>query len=84
MPARTGPPETAGRWSVLPARDADGYFRILSPGLMPFPKDVLEFHEECLRRRAEKENIPYDEELAVRSVYELSEPLAKLAPAVFG
>jgi len=23
MPARSGPPETAGRWSVLPARDAD-------------------------------------------------------------
>jgi methylaspartate mutase epsilon subunit len=69
---------------VMPARDVDGCFRILDPGLMPFPKDVLEFHEERLRRRAEKENIAYGEELAVRSVYELSEPLDRLAPAVLG
>ena len=30
---------------VMPARDADGYLRILDPGLMPFPRDVLEVHE---------------------------------------
>ena len=39
----------------MPARDLDGYLRILSPGDMPFPQDVLDFHEERLRRRAEKE-----------------------------
>jgi glutamate mutase epsilon subunit len=66
----------------MPARDAEGYFRILDPGLMPFPKDVLDFHEESLRKRAEKEKVPYGDELAVRSVYELSEPLVNLAPAV--
>jgi methylaspartate mutase epsilon subunit len=63
---------------VLPARDADGYLRIVDPGLMPFPADVLAVHEERLRKRAERENIPYGPELAVSSVYEMSEPIAKL------
>ncbi len=65
---------------VLPARDADGYLRIFDPASMPVPKDVLEFHEERLRRRAEKEGKPYDHELAVTSVYEISEPLSNLSP----
>ena len=47
---------------------------------MPFPKDVLEYHEERLRKRAEKEGVPFDHELAVSSVYEMSEPLQELAP----
>ena len=63
---------------VLPARDVDGYLRIFEPGAMPVPKDVLEFHRERLRRRAEREGKPYDDELAVASVYEISEPLANL------
>lgn len=68
---------------VLPARDADGYLRILDPGDMPVPKEVLEFHEERLRKRAENERRPYDHDLAVTSVYEISEPLDKLAPFGF-
>ncbi|HVN33708.1 MAG TPA: methylaspartate mutase subunit E [Casimicrobiaceae bacterium] len=67
---------------VLPARDADGYLRILDPGLMPFPKDVLAVHEAGLRRRAEREKLPYGPELAVQSVYEISEPVAKLLPGI--
>ena len=65
---------------VLPARDVDGYLRIVDPALMPFPRDVLEIHEERLRARAERERIPYGPELAVSSVYEISEPVAKLLP----
>jgi methylaspartate mutase epsilon subunit len=65
---------------ILPARDADGCLRIVDPGLMPFPKEVMEVHEERLRRRAEHERIPYGPELAVSSVYEISEPVAKLLP----
>ena len=67
---------------ILPARDADGYLRILDPGLMPFPKDVLAVHEEGLRKRAEREKVPYGPELAVQSVYEISEPIAKLLPGI--
>jgi len=63
---------------VMPARDADGYLRIVDPGLMPFSTEVLEVHEERLRARAAKENVPYGPELAVASVYEISEPIAKL------
>lgn len=67
---------------IMPARDADGYLRILSPGNMPIPKDVLEVHEAGLRRRAEKEGLPYGDDLAVTSVYELSETLDRLMPGM--
>jgi len=63
---------------VMPARDADGYLRILDAADMPFPKDVLEIHEEKLRRRAKREGVAFGPELAVQSVYEISEPIAKL------
>jgi methylaspartate mutase epsilon subunit len=65
---------------IMPARDADGALRILDPGLMPFPKDVLEMHRERLARRAEREGCPLDHGLAVSSVYEMSEPLGHLMP----
>ena len=67
---------------VLPARDADGYLRILDAGDMPFPKDVLDFHEDRLRERAGREGVPYDHDLAVTSVYEISESLDKLIPGL--
>jgi len=63
---------------IMPARDADGYLRILDPGLMPFPKDVMEIHEERLRRRAAQEGVAFGHELAVSSVYEIAEPVVKL------
>ncbi|MFQ5936595.1 MAG: methylaspartate mutase subunit E, partial [Acidiferrobacterales bacterium] len=65
---------------VLPARDVDGYLRIFNPAALPIPQDVLEFHEERLRKRAERERCPYDHELAVTSVTEISEPLKNLLP----
>jgi methylaspartate mutase epsilon subunit len=63
---------------VMPARDADGYLRILDPGLMRFPQEVLQSHEEKLRRRAQREGGAFGPDLAVQSVYELSEPLSRL------
>lgn len=65
---------------VMPARDADGYLRIVDPGLMPFPAEVMEIHTERLQRRARMEGVPFGHELAVASVYELAEPIAKLLP----
>jgi methylaspartate mutase epsilon subunit len=65
---------------VMPARDADGYLRILDPGFMPFPKEVLEIHREALARRATREGVALDHQLAVSSVYEMSEPLDRLMP----
>lgn len=65
---------------IMPARDADGYLRILDHGLMPFPQDTMAFHQERLRKRAEREKITFGPELAVNSVYEISEPIVKLLP----
>ncbi|MGE3679965.1 MAG: methylaspartate mutase subunit E [Burkholderiales bacterium] len=65
---------------IMPARDADGCLRILDPGLMPFPKDIMEEHEARLRRRASREKVPFGPDLAVSSVYEIGEPIAKLLP----
>ena len=65
---------------IVPARDADGCLRIVDPGLMPFPREVMEIHEEKLRRRAAKEGVAFGHELAVASVYEMAEPVAKLLP----
>ena len=76
-------PWSPNKWvksRVMPARDAEGFMRIFDPGLMPFPKDVMEIHEEKLRRRASRENLPYGVDLAVSSVYEISEPIGKLMP----
>jgi methylaspartate mutase epsilon subunit len=63
---------------IMPARDADGYLRVLDPGLMPFPKDVMEIHEAKLRQRAANEGVAYGHELAVSSVYEIAVPVVKL------
>lgn len=65
---------------IMPARDADGYLRILDAGHMPIPKDVMDYHTEKLRLRAEREGVAMDHELAVSSVYELSETLDNLIP----
>lgn len=65
----------------MPARDADGALRILEAGAMPIPADVMDVHREALRRRAERERMPFGDDLAVSSVYEISEPLEKLMPS---
>ena len=65
---------------VMPARDADGYLRILDPAGLPLPPAVMAVHEEGLRREARRQGQPFDHELAVQSVYEHSEPLSKLMP----
>jgi methylaspartate mutase epsilon subunit len=71
-------PNRGCRSRVLPARDADGYLRILDPGLMPFPRDAMEIHEARLRARASQTGVAFGHELAVSSVYEIAEPVAKL------
>ncbi|HXR55273.1 MAG TPA: methylaspartate mutase subunit E [Casimicrobiaceae bacterium] len=63
---------------VMPARDASGYIRILDPAGLPLPRDVLDIHRSGLEARAAKEGISCDRELAIRSVYEMSEPLSVL------
>lgn len=69
------------RGRVLPARDEAGYLRILDAGDMPFPREVREYHEERLRSRARHEGVDFHSpELAIASVYEISEELRRLLP----
>lgn len=65
---------------VLPARDADGYLRILDFAGIPMDADVVEEHRSRLARRARRDKLPMGYDLAVDSVYELSEPLGVLVP----
>lgn len=75
-------PNRQVRGRIIPARDANGFLRILDPGAMPFPKDVMDFHREQLMREAEKTAEPFGANLSVRSVFEMSENLEKLMPAL--
>ena len=63
---------------ILPARDADGYLRILDAADVPIPREALEVHEAGLRRKARERGIDYGHDLAVESVYEHSEALGQL------
>lgn len=63
---------------ILPARDARGYLRILDAAAVPIPMDVQEFHQAELRRTARAAGVEFGPDLAVASVYEHSEPLARL------
>lgn len=65
---------------ILPARDVDGMLRTLDPGRVPIPRDVLAVHEERLRKRAVRDGIAFGTELAVQSVYEMSENVDRLLP----
>ncbi len=73
-------PSTYLKSRVMPARDIDGYLRMFDCGEMPMDSDVMDYHHERIRKRAERDNVPFDHELAVASVYELSEGLDKLIP----
>ncbi len=53
MPVRSGPPETAGRWSVLPARDADATRRAHAVA-----EHLLERHGVVTRGAVMQERIP--------------------------
>ncbi|UES60169.1 methylaspartate mutase subunit E (plasmid) [Roseibium aggregatum] len=46
----------AGR--VITARDTTGAIRFLDTGSLPFPREVREFHSECIGERTRYSNIP--------------------------
>lgn len=66
--------------ALMPARDADGYLRLVDTGALPFPDDVKAYHRERLSAAAESAGKAYGPDLAIDSVYELSEDIGKLAP----
>ncbi len=68
------------RSAVLPARDAEGYIRIVEAGALPLPKEIIAYHETRLRERAARDGIAYGPDLAVDSVRDVAEPLERLLP----
>lgn len=66
--------------AVMPARDAEGYLRLVDSGGLPFPADVLSYHRERLEHAAKTSGRRYGPNLAIDSVYELSEDVGMLVP----
>jgi len=66
--------------ALMPARDAEGYLRLVDIGNLPFPTEIRNYHRECLQRAAAVAGKTYGPDLAIDSVYELSEDIGTLMP----
>jgi methylaspartate mutase epsilon subunit len=75
-------PNRECRSALMPARDADGYLRLVDTGELPFPPEIRAYHRECLQRAATAGGKAFGPDLAIDSVYELSEDVGKLVPGV--
>ena len=60
----------AGR--MLPARDNNGAIRILDPGNMPLPKDMLDFNRQMIEERAKVEKRKASFQMVIDDVYAIS------------
>ena len=65
----------------MPARDADGYLRLLDMGELPLPDEIRRYHRERLEHAAKSAGKAFGPDLAIDSVYELSEDIGALLPA---
>ena len=54
---------------MLPARDNDGAVRLFAPGALPLSKELLEFHEEKIAKRAEFERRKASFQMVIDDVY---------------
>lgn len=57
---------------VLPARDLEGAVRLLDPGSLPLDDDILLFHREKLRKRAEAERREVGFNMLTDDIYAVS------------
>ncbi|MDO4568207.1 MAG: methylaspartate mutase subunit E [Clostridia bacterium] len=57
---------------MLPARDNNGAIRILEPGNMPLPKDVMDFHRAMINERARVEKRKASFQMVIDDVYAIS------------
>ncbi len=57
---------------VLPARDNDGYIRILDFGHLPFSDEIKEFHINKLKERAEYEKRDVSFSMTIDDIYAVS------------
>ena len=63
--------EVKGR--ILPARDAEGAVRLIDYGLMPVPKEVVEYEREKLAERAQREKRRVSFHMTIDDVYAISD-----------
>ena len=54
--------------ALMPARDADGYLRLVDMGALPLPAEIRSYHRECLQRTAKATGKAYGPDLASDSV----------------
>ena len=66
-------PSKFNRGAILPARDNEGYIRILEFGNLGFSEDIKKFHRDKIRKRAEFENREVSFQLTVDDVYAVSQ-----------
>jgi len=57
---------------ILPARDKDGYIRILEFGKLGFTEDIKAFHKAKIAERAASENRPVSFQLTIDDIYAVS------------
>ena len=57
---------------IIPARDKDGYIRILEFGNLGFTDEIKEFHRNKIKERAAQENRPVSFQLAIDDIYAVS------------
>lgn len=55
--------------TILPARDNFGAVRILEPGNVPIPKDVMDFHRSKIDERAKFEKRPATFQMVIDDIY---------------
>jgi len=73
-------PNRECRSAVMPARDADGYLRIVDFGALAIPERIRAYHRERLKKAARLSGTAFGPDQAIDSVYELSEDIGKLLP----
>ena len=57
---------------IIPARDKDGYIRILEFGKLGFSEEIKEFHRNKIKERAALEKRPVSFQLAIDDIYAVS------------
>ena len=57
---------------ILPARDNEGYIRILEFGKLAFTDEIKQFHREKIAKRAEAEGRPVTFQLTIDDIYAVS------------
>jgi methylaspartate mutase epsilon subunit len=70
--------------ALMPARDGDGYLRMVDTGALALPETIKTFHRERLQSAAAAAGKAYGPDLAIDSVYEMSEEIGALMPGLAG